>query len=151
MIEARDHRSKPSDQLLEQCVEAFLFRKSKRRQDSLLVRDTAAERFVNPALGYLGKRDQLTAAVVGIGTALDEPGAVRDLTASTKFYIALGGTLNPQFSNDQASSIMFSDAIGVMLLTHDHYRQFTQRPIGDAARQPSNDRAHCGKGGLDIP
>jgi hypothetical protein len=137
MIEARDHRSKPSDQLLEQCVEAFPFRKSKRRQDSLLVRDMAAERFVNPALAYLGKRDQLTAAVVGIGTALDEPGAlvnlpVRDLTASTKFYIALGGTLNPQFSNDQASSIMFSDAIGVMLLTHDHYRQFTQRPIGDA-------------------
>ncbi len=59
---------------------------------------------------------------------------VRDLTASTRFYIALGGTLNPQFSNDQASSIMFSDAIGVMLLTHDHYRQFTQRPIGDARR-----------------
>jgi uncharacterized protein len=30
---------------------------------------------------------------------------------------------------------MFSDAIGVMLLTHDHYRQFTQRPIGDARRE----------------
>lgn len=60
---------------------------------------------------------------------------VRDLAASTKFYLALGGTLNPQFSNDQASSIMFSDAIGVMLLTHDHYRRFTQRPIGDARRE----------------
>jgi predicted lactoylglutathione lyase len=60
---------------------------------------------------------------------------VRDLAASTSFYIALGGTLNPQFSSDQASSIMFSDAIGVMLLTHDHYRQFTQRPIGDARRE----------------
>jgi predicted lactoylglutathione lyase len=60
---------------------------------------------------------------------------VRDLQASTAFYIALGGTLNPQFSNEEASSIMFSDAIGVMLLTHDHYRQFTQRPIGDARRE----------------
>jgi hypothetical protein len=30
---------------------------------------------------------------------------------------------------------MFSDAIGVMLLTHDHYRRFTQRPIGDARRE----------------
>ena len=59
---------------------------------------------------------------------------VRDLAASTKLYLALGGELNPQFSNDQASSVMFSDAIGVMLLTHDHYRQFTQRPIGDARR-----------------
>jgi predicted lactoylglutathione lyase len=60
---------------------------------------------------------------------------VRDLQAATTFYLAIGGTLNPQFSNDQASSIMFSDAIGVMLLTHDHYRQFTQRPIGDARRE----------------
>jgi hypothetical protein len=30
---------------------------------------------------------------------------------------------------------MFSDAIVVMLLTHEHYRQFTQRPIGDARRE----------------
>ena len=60
---------------------------------------------------------------------------VRDLAASTKLYLALGGELNPQFSNDQASSVMFSDAIGVILLTHDHYRRFTQRPIGDARRE----------------
>jgi predicted lactoylglutathione lyase len=59
---------------------------------------------------------------------------VRDLAASTRFYTALGGTLNPQFSSDQASSMMFSDSIGVMLLTYQHYRQFTQRPIGDARR-----------------
>ena len=59
---------------------------------------------------------------------------MRDLAASTKLYLALGGELNPQFSNDQASSVMFSDAIGVMLLTHDHYREFTKRPIGDARR-----------------
>jgi hypothetical protein len=60
---------------------------------------------------------------------------VRDLGASTAFYLALGADLNPQFSNDQASSVMFSDAIGVMLLTHGHYRRFTQRPIGDARRE----------------
>ncbi len=30
---------------------------------------------------------------------------------------------------------MFSEAIGVMLLMHGHYRQFTQRPIGDARRE----------------
>jgi predicted lactoylglutathione lyase len=30
---------------------------------------------------------------------------------------------------------MFSDAIGVMLLTHDHYRDFNKRPIGDARRE----------------
>ena len=60
---------------------------------------------------------------------------VRDLAASTAFYVALGGEVNPQFSGEQSSSVMFSDAIGVMLLTHDHYRQFTQRPIGDARRE----------------
>lgn len=60
---------------------------------------------------------------------------VRDLAASTAFYVALGGKVNRQFSNDQAASVMFSDAIGVMLLTHDHYRQFTRRPIGDARRE----------------
>src|SRR5260221_6137907 len=59
---------------------------------------------------------------------------VRDLSASTAFYVALGGTVNPQFSGENSTSLMFSDAIGVMLLTHDHYREFTKRPIGDARR-----------------
>jgi uncharacterized protein len=60
---------------------------------------------------------------------------VRELKASTAFYVALGGKVNPQFSGDESSSVMLSDAIGVMLLTHKHYRQFTQRPIGDARRE----------------
>ena len=60
---------------------------------------------------------------------------VRDLAASTAFYVALGGTVNAQFSDEQAKSLMLSDAIGVMLLTHDRYRGFTQRPIGDARRE----------------
>lgn len=60
---------------------------------------------------------------------------VQNLAASTDFYLALGGTLNAQFSDDSAKSVMLSDAIGVMLLTHDRYRQFTQRPIGDARKE----------------
>ena len=60
---------------------------------------------------------------------------VRDLAASTAFYLALGGTLNPQFSGEHSSSIMFSDTIVAMLLSYDHYRQFTKRPIGDARRE----------------
>ena len=59
---------------------------------------------------------------------------VRDLPASTAFYVALGGTVNPQFSGENSTLLMFSDAIGVMLLTHDHYSEFTKRPIGDARR-----------------
>ena len=60
---------------------------------------------------------------------------VHDLAASTAFYVALGGKVNPQFSDEQSTSLMLSDAIGVMLLTHNRYRQFTQRPIGDARRE----------------
>jgi predicted lactoylglutathione lyase len=60
---------------------------------------------------------------------------VRNLAASTSFYVALGGEVNTQFSDEQATAVMLSDAIGVMLLTHDRYRQFTERPIGDARRE----------------
>lgn len=60
---------------------------------------------------------------------------VRDLAASTAFYIGLGGEVNPQFSGEHSSAIMLSDAINVMLLTHEHYGQFTKRPIGDARAQ----------------
>lgn len=60
---------------------------------------------------------------------------VCDLPASTAFYVALGGVVNPQFSGESSSSLMFSDTIGVMLLTHAHYRQFSKRPIGDARRE----------------
>ena len=34
---------------------------------------------------------------------------VRDLKASTAFYTALGGALNPQFSGEMSSCMMFSD------------------------------------------
>ena len=60
---------------------------------------------------------------------------VRDLVASAAFYTALGGEVNPQFSDDQTKCVMLSEAIGVMLLTHGRYAQFTQRPIGDARRE----------------
>lgn len=36
---------------------------------------------------------------------------VHDLKASTAFYFALGDTLNPQFSGDKTSCLMFSDRL----------------------------------------
>ncbi len=60
---------------------------------------------------------------------------VRNLAASRDFYIALGGTVNPQFSDEQSNCLLLSEAIGVMLLTHERYGQFTSRPIGDARRE----------------
>ena len=49
---------------------------------------------------------------------------VTDLQRSTAFYEALGATKNPQFSDDTASCIVFSETIHVMLLTHDKYLRF---------------------------
>lgn len=57
---------------------------------------------------------------------------VADLARSVPFYEALGGTRNPQFSDDTAVCMVLSETIHVMLLTHDKYRQFTSKPIVDA-------------------
>ncbi len=59
---------------------------------------------------------------------------VRDLARSKAFYVALGGEPNEQFSDDKAKCIMMSDSIGVMVMTHERYKDFTKRPIGDAKR-----------------
>ena len=58
---------------------------------------------------------------------------VADLTASMAFYEALGFTKNPQFTDDTAACMVWSDAIFVMLLTHDKWRTFTSRPIPPAS------------------
>jgi len=57
---------------------------------------------------------------------------VTDLQSSIRFYEAIGATKEARFSNDQAAMMVLSDAIHVMLLTHDFYRTFTSKPIADA-------------------
>jgi uncharacterized protein len=57
---------------------------------------------------------------------------VSDLARATAFYQAIGAVKNPQFSDDTASCMVFSDAIHAMLMTHDKYRQFTTKKIVDA-------------------
>lgn len=49
---------------------------------------------------------------------------VSDLEASTKFYEALGFTKNPMFSDENASSMMWSDDIAFMLLKSEYYQTF---------------------------
>lgn len=57
---------------------------------------------------------------------------VGDLVRATAFYQAVGASKNPQFSDDTASCMVFSDTIHAMLLTHDKFRQFTPKKISDA-------------------
>ena len=57
---------------------------------------------------------------------------VTDLPASMRFYEAVGFANNPQFTNEQAAAMMWSDAIVVMLLRHDFWKTFTPKTIPDA-------------------
>jgi predicted lactoylglutathione lyase len=57
---------------------------------------------------------------------------VQDLPRAVAFYEAIGAIRNPQFSDDTAACMVFSETISVMLLTHPKFSQFTPRPIADA-------------------
>jgi predicted lactoylglutathione lyase len=57
---------------------------------------------------------------------------ITDLELSKAFYAAIGARNEPKFSNEQAAMMVFSDTISVMLLRHEFYSTFTQKPIADA-------------------
>lgn len=54
---------------------------------------------------------------------------VANLPSAMAFYQALGFSNNPHFSDATAACMVWSEAIHVMLLTHDKWRSFTSRPI----------------------
>jgi len=57
---------------------------------------------------------------------------VGDLPKAMAFYQALGFDNNPHFTDATAACMVWSETIHVMLLTHDKWRTFTQRPIPPA-------------------
>ncbi|HYI48990.1 MAG TPA: VOC family protein [Allosphingosinicella sp.] len=57
---------------------------------------------------------------------------VADLPAARAFYEAIGAVNNPQFTDETAACMVFSETIHVMLLTHDKFAQFTSKRIADA-------------------
>lgn len=57
---------------------------------------------------------------------------VADLARSMAFYSALGFTNNPSFTDETAACMEWSEAIHVMLLTHDKWNSFTTRPLPPA-------------------
>ena len=54
---------------------------------------------------------------------------VANLKTSMSFYTALGFKNNPQFTDDTAACMVWSESINVMLMTHDKWHTFTARPI----------------------
>lgn len=57
--------------------------------------------------------------------------AVKDVQKSEAFYTQLGFTLNPQFSDDQGKCLVWSDAIFLMILSHEKFKTFVKKPIAD--------------------
>lgn len=54
-----------------------------------------------------------------------------DLERGKAFYTALGATINPQFTDDNAACLVWDDHIYFMLLTREFFATFTDKPIVD--------------------
>ena len=54
---------------------------------------------------------------------------VTDLAVSMNFYKAIGFENNPHFSDASSACMVWSDAIYIMLLTHEKWGTFTTRAI----------------------
>jgi predicted lactoylglutathione lyase len=59
---------------------------------------------------------------------------VKDLKKTNEFFTKVGFAFNAQFSNDNATCMVVSDSIFVMLLTETYFSTFTKRPIADASK-----------------
>ncbi len=59
---------------------------------------------------------------------------VTDLKNSLRFYEALGYSQSAQFSDETAASIVISDTIFVMLLTHAKFKTCTPKEIADPTK-----------------
>jgi predicted lactoylglutathione lyase len=57
--------------------------------------------------------------------------AVKDLQKSMDLYTSLGFTNNPQFSDDTAKCMVWSENIFVMIMTREKFTTFATKPIAD--------------------
>jgi uncharacterized protein len=56
-----------------------------------------------------------------------------DLERSKAFYTALGATINPLFTDENAVCLVWGDNIYTMVLKREFFATFTDKQIGDAA------------------
>jgi uncharacterized protein len=57
---------------------------------------------------------------------------VKDLDRSKAFFAKLGYTFNKQFTDENAASMVISDDIYAMLITHGRFSDFTPKAIADS-------------------
>jgi predicted lactoylglutathione lyase len=59
---------------------------------------------------------------------------VKDLDRSITFFKALGFTLNAQFTDETAASMVISESIYATLVTYEKFNEFSNKLIADAAK-----------------
>ena len=59
---------------------------------------------------------------------------VKNLDKSVEFFTRLGFTVNPQFTDKNATCMIISKNIFVMLLVEEYFRTFTTREICDTSK-----------------
>jgi uncharacterized protein len=57
--------------------------------------------------------------------------AVKDVNQSMGFYTSLGFTVNPKFSDETSKCMVWSEAIYVMIMSHDKFKTFATKPLAD--------------------
>ncbi|MCP9959107.1 MULTISPECIES: VOC family protein [Streptomyces] len=58
---------------------------------------------------------------------------VKDLDRAKAFWTELGYSFNPQFTDENAACLVFSDTVFAMLLTEPFFGKFTKKAIADAS------------------
>ena len=59
---------------------------------------------------------------------------VKDLDRSMTFFKALGFGFNAQFTDETSASMVISDSIYATLVTHEKFKEFSNKVIADATR-----------------
>ncbi|MFB6803820.1 VOC family protein [Peribacillus butanolivorans] len=59
---------------------------------------------------------------------------VKDLNASIEFFTKVGFDFNEQMTNENATCVVISETIYVMLLVEDYFKTFTKREIPNTAK-----------------
>lgn len=62
---------------------------------------------------------------------------VKDVAASRVFFQSLGYSINEQFSDPTAASVVVSETIYFMILNHDRFAGFATKPLADPATSTS--------------
>ncbi len=60
--------------------------------------------------------------------------SVKDLKRSVEFFTRLGFTFNPKFTDENATCMIVTDDIFVMLLTEAKFKTFTPKAVCDATK-----------------